>query len=575
MTPRDQTYRPGFLEQLSHAYSLSRKNIVTMTGDVTGLFFSSATGDFVSMEQAVVGELKDKFTLMRVDIATGIRFFDDDTQREVVRVCESQDGIRITQSRQTAMKQLIEQTRHQPLAAIVLLQGIHEAFIRVRKLEDHLKPLCIIFQYAGAIFPAGDFSRLADLDRQRLVMFLSWVTDPEFFSSPDLILLVNTVKSEINHKINALPHCCQVEIPLPNDAERRHFVDLFHRRHPKISFEGGKTRFIANTAGLKLGHIKDLLEVGRRSGKAITKKQVVAQVNNILQAELGEIIRIKFPAHKPSDIVGYKETGTIIRTIFERCEDPETAVSAILVSGPNGSGKTFQLEAFASESGRVVIELAGIRGSYFGETDRFFELLRWHIATFGKILILVDEAHTAFGSIHDSGTHQTEMRLAGNIIKMMGDPQYLSKVVWALMTSRPDELDPDIKSRAPVQIPIFDLEGVERRDFVFEMFARKNVDLDDQALNQVLEATSYYSARDYRNLVAEVLAQRRKEPELTVMDVLSGWQASKSIKTQREFQALIAATHCSYPKLLPSRLAGLTDAEITEKINQLKWALHR
>ena len=37
-----------------------------------------------------------------------------------------------------------------------------------------------------------------------------------------------------------------------------------------------------------------------------------------------------------------------------------------------------------------MIELAGIRGQYFGETDKFFELLRWHIQTFGKILILVD-----------------------------------------------------------------------------------------------------------------------------------------------------------------------------------------
>ncbi len=46
---------------------------------------------------------------------------------------------------------------------------------------------------------------------------------------------------------------------------------------------------------------------------------------------------------------------------------------------------------------------------------------------------------------------------------MMDDPSFLGKVLWGLMTSRPDEVDPDIKSRSPIQVPIFDLEGEERR----------------------------------------------------------------------------------------------------------------
>ena len=87
---------------------------------------------------------------------------------------------------------------------------------------------------------------------------------------------------------------------------------------------------------------------------------------------------------------------------------------------------------------------------YFGQTDRFFEQLRWHIRTYGKILILVDEAHTSFGSVHAGQTHATEQRLAGNIIKMMGDPRFLGKVVWGLMTSRRQaQVDPPCRRRIP------------------------------------------------------------------------------------------------------------------------------
>jgi len=575
MTTKADSRRPLFLSELSQAYSIKRKNLVLLTGDIYGLFWSRSKEDYVSLEEVFVHELGEKFNVVRMDIASGIGFYDNDTEREVIRVCESKDGVTVPTSREKTLRRLIQNTRHSPLPGLVLLKGMHEGFVRVREEEPGIKPMCVIFQYAGALFPSGDFSRLGDLDRQRLVLFLSWVTDPAFIHSPDILVMINTVKSEVNQKAITLPHATHIEVQLPDEKDRARFVEHFTSEVKGIRMEGGRKSFVANTAGLKLSHVKDLMEVAARSKKHISKEQVVEQVNEILQAELGDIIRIRYPAHTPKDIVGYKQTGAIFTDIFERCEDPETAVAAILVSGPNGGGKTFQLEAYAAESGRVVLELAGIRGSYFGETDRFFELLRWHIATFGKILILVDEAHTAFGSVHESGTHQTEMRLAGNIIKMMGDPTYLSKVLWGMMTSRPDELDPDIKSRAPIQVPIFDLEGEPRRDFVKEMFRRKRLRLNDPELDDVIAATDYYSARDYRNLVAEVLAQRRKSPKITVVEVMKGWHASKSIKTQREFQSMIAALHCSYPNLLPERYTEMGDAAITKRIEELKWYLQR
>ncbi len=571
----EQDNRPQFLIELGEAYSLRRKNIIILTGDVNGLFYSGEADNYVSLEQVISLELKNKFNLVRMDISRGIGFYDKETEEEVTRICESIDGYYTPAGRIKALKGLIESTKYSPLQALVLLQGMDEAFGRVRRLESHIKPMCVILQYAGALFTAGDYSRLSELERQYLICFLSWVSGPLFRESPELIILINSVRTEINAKITALPHAQHLEIDLPGIEERSDFVDYYDEKMDSVRFSHGKKTFVEDTAGLSLHNILDLMEVGSGTGETIERQHVVKEVNNILQAQLGDIIRIKYPSHTPKDIVGYKNTAEIFTDIFARCEDPETAVAAILVSGPNGSGKTFQLEAYAAESGRVVVELAGIRGSYFGETDRFFELLRWNIATFGKILILVDEAHTAFGSVHSGQTHQTEQRLSGNIIKMMGDPRYFGKVLWGLMTSRPDELDPDIKSRAPVQVPIFDLEGEERQLFVQEMFKRKKIQLLEEELNQVLTLTNYYSARDYRNLVAEVLAQRRQNSKITIMEVLTGWQASKSIKRQREFQEMIAALHCSYPKLLPERYRDIPDEVLMQKVENLKSLLLR
>ena len=572
---RASAARAKFLDELSSAYNLRRKSLVLLTGDVHGLFHSSAEDDFVSLEEALRSELKEKFNLVRIDIASGVSFYDSDTEQEVIRICESTDGTEVPEARRRLMKELIDRSRHNPLSALVLLRGMADAFHRVREAGESIRPLCIVLQYAGALFPAGDFTRLSELDRQRLVLFLHWANDPIFVGGPDLLLLINPVKSEVSSKITALPATDHQEIQLPDAGERRAFVTWFRKRHEKLRFEGGWEKFVDDAAGLTLTSIKDLLEVATRSGRRVERSDVVLAVNRLLEAELGEIIRIKYPKHGPDDVIGYAQTGDIFRTIFERCEDPDTAVSAILVSGPNGGGKTFQLEAHASASGRVVVELAGIRGSFFGETDKFFELLRWHIATFGKILILVDEAHTAFGSIHSGETHKTEKRLSGNIIKMMGDPSFLGKVLWGLMTSRPDELDPDIKSRSPIQVPIFDLEGEERWEFVTEMFRRKGIELDEEELDAVFSQTDYYSARDYRNLVAEVLASRRKHPEVRASEVLEGWQASRAIERERELQELIAALHCTYPRLLPQRIRDMSEKDIVERVEKIKWMLQR
>jgi len=143
-------------------------------------------------------------------------------------------------------------------------------------------------------------------------------------------------------------------------------------------------------------------------------------------------------------------------------------------------------------------------------------------------------------------------------------------VLWALMTSRPDELDPDVKSRAPLQVPILDPEGEARQRFISEMFQRRGMALSDTELHHVCRQTAHYSARDFDNLVREVKAQRK-----SVIEVLQIWQASTAIVQQRRLQTLIAALHCSYPQLLPEWLRSMSAEAIQKEAEALKWALHR
>ena len=573
--PEGEFPRPSFIDAVGHSYNRRGKRVILLTGNVLDQFWSPRLFSFTPLEQSLYQELREKFLVLRVDAASGMSFYDAADEQELLKVCQVADSIASKGQRLGDVQEHMAETQHQPLPMLILLRGVTNAVTRLWIGDKHrYKPLCLIMQFAPSLFPNGDFDGLSELDRQRLVTFLNWINDPFFSKSGNVILLVADTKSEINRRVLALPVTEHVEIPLPDASERAHFVTHYERACAELDrslqFELSQQAFVEDTAGLKLTSLEDLLETSRRTGEPVRRQHVLAEVNLILETELGDVVKVNIPSHSPRDIIGSEATTAILRSIFQRCDNPDTAVSAVLVSGPNGGGKTFQMEAFAAESGRIVIELTGLRGMWYGQTDKLFERLRWHIATYGKVLILVDEAHTAFGSVHQSDTHETERRLAGNIIKMMGEPRFRGKVLWALMTSRPDELDPDVKSRAPLQIPIFDPEGEARQRFIQELFQRRGIALGPEELQHVFQQTAHYSARDFDNLVREVRAQGKSVPE-----VLQIWQASTAIMQQRRLQTLIAALHCSYPQLLPTWLRSMRTEAIQKEAEELKWALHR
>ncbi|MBP6745560.1 AAA family ATPase, partial [bacterium] len=479
IAPGDNTLaRPQFINEVSAAYSDRGKSVMLLTGNTHDLFYSKKADRFVDLGFALYHYLSEIFTVLRLDISTGLGGYLSDDLKALQDTINKADAAAIYDDEKVGdIQRKMAATRHSPLPALVHMHEILQAVKKVKvDLKKSAKPVCTIIRFAGSLFPSGDFDKLSEIDRQRLVTFLNLIESQWFKESGNLLLLIADTRSEVNSRILAQPSVQSIEIELPDKERRASYVNSFLAgKTSQVTFTPSLDAFVEDTAGLTLTALYDLLEKAHRTATAISRKDILAQINTVMKADLGDIIKITMPEHSPKDIVGYAQTGAIIRNIFARCEKKETAVPAILVSGANGAGKTYQLEAYAAESGRVVIELIGLRGMYFGQTDTFFEKLRLRLKTYGKILILIDEAHTQMGSVHKSDTHETEKRLAGNIIKMMGDPTLFGKVLWALGTSRPDELDPDVKSRDPIQIPIFDLDGEERQSYVSELFARAGV----------------------------------------------------------------------------------------------------
>jgi SpoVK/Ycf46/Vps4 family AAA+-type ATPase len=574
--------RPALLNELNRLYGRRKKNVLLMTGNIHDSFWDTTTNEFAPMDQVLYRALREQFTVVFLDMA-GISFLSPEDELAFARVWKSPGRLlpaeELRPEDMEEFRNMLANNTFQSLAALVMLKHLTDRLVRFRRTHKELKPVVFIVRLAGTLFPEGELNRLPELDKNRLAFYYAWLTQPEFRDERDFFILLSRTNSEVNSLIRALPHTANVSIPLPDETQRRQFVEHFVK-NPKageaLQLEGGTERFVAESAGLTLEVIKDLFEEAVSIKAPVTRAMLMGEINNLLREHLGDIIEVEIPTFGPDAVIGNTEHKQILDDVFERCEHPNTAIPALLVSGPNGGGKTFLLQAYAGKSGRVVIRIKNMRSMYYGQTSVLFELFRWYVLTFGKILILVDEAHTAFGSVHSSTTHEAEKHLAGNIIQMMGEERNFVKVLWGLLTSRPDELDPDVKSRCPIQIAVFDPEGEKRIAFLRELFRRKGVPLDDLSptdWDKFIAKTINFSARDFRNLTAEMIHARRKNAQISVLQVLDYWRAGMAIVRERELQMHLAALHCSYPALLPERFLKMSTDELIAATESMKMLM--
>jgi AAA+ superfamily predicted ATPase len=386
---------------------------------------------------------------------------------------------------------------------------------RMRRTGPVAQGISIIVKHADTLIPDNPVAQMGDLDRQKLTLITEWFTDPEFQDSLEQVILIAPTMASVHESIRRLPHVSMIEVPRPDADARREFIRWMHARTGRtIKLRRSQKELAEITAGMTLLTLESLfLQAKHRNGE-LEEKDILDSLNRLLMSELGDKIELVKPRHSMADVIG----ATAIKAELTRLQkllakrDPSIAPTGILVAGPNGVGKTFIFEAWATECDRLVIVLKNLRGMYFGQTDQTFERLRNVLEALGNVIILVDEADTVFGK-PGANTHETEARLFGNVIRMMGDTKNRGRIVWLLLTARPDNLAPDLKrsGRAGLHLPVFDPEGEDRKAYVRHILKRAGCDpasLTDAEFATLELHTAKYSPADFNELLVELKAER-------------------------------------------------------------------
>lgn len=428
--------------------------------------------------------------------------------------------------------------------------------------EDTSRPsLAVIFDYAQYLVPTGDLGSLARGQSTSLVRLLGWAQNPYIKRVNMNFCLLADQLAEVNDRLVQSPHVASLQVALPDTAERERFCRQVAGKDEELSeitdFTPIELAKISN--GLSLSSLNVLLAQGRTSGRRVDGERFRQLKKSLIERQCRGLLEFVEPHHTLDLVVGQQAAKERLQQDAALLSKGhlDAAPMGYLLCGPVGTGKTFLAECYAGSIGIPCVALRNFRSKYVGETEGNLEQVLTVLRSLGPVVVLIDEADAALGTRQAEGDSGTSSRVFSMIAGQMGDTRYRGRIVWMLMTSRPDLLPIDLKrqGRAEVHIPLFyPQDEAEVRD-MFLVMARKNkVSLPPEAV-PTLKVERHLSGSDIESIVITawrrvLAAGRTKIGKKDLVEALSDFIPSAQ-GLEKEMQELSAVLECTQLNFLP------------------------
>lgn len=602
----DSRTLPGWAEDLRRRYLRGEASIFVLHGNV---YDSVISGDQILtltdfLANVLLKESKD--TVAIYNVATGVRFAK--RKKDVSNLDEL----------------LLSTEKPKVLGAIerMLIGGTRTA---------------ALLEYAEAIAPAGDSNFQSEGDRAAIVTLHRWSFLPEIERSDNIVILIAENLTELAPKLISNPKVAVVEVPMPDADTRKAAARLADKRlseqetaryaevtaglkaiqiisiltPPPASEEESREResFIARliagpdaaqrakklaalTAGLNQAEITKLLAPGAnpvpenidRSDQARREIDtlIARRKREILERECFGLIEFVEPQHGFDVVGGMDEVKKDLNVIAKSIRDGQTSrvPMGILFTGPMGTGKTFVAEAFARECGLTTIKFKNFRSKWVGATEGNLEKILNVIRAIGQVVVIIDEGDRAFGNTDGEGDGGTSSRVIARIKEFMSDTSNRGRILFLVMTNRPDKLDVDLKraGRLDRKIPFLYSQTPEEVEAVARALVRKNkinTDVDFATIRATFSKKLVgYSNADVEAVVLMALDDAARD-EATVVSADRFIRAAADYFPSRdqellEYMELLAVFETSSRRLLPAKYANITPEELDLRMRQLR-----
>jgi SpoVK/Ycf46/Vps4 family AAA+-type ATPase len=446
-----------------------------------------------------------------------------------------------------------------------MLMDAGESSSKRQKAPKKARSVAILFQHAQYIVPDADIGSLAGAHGARLVRLLDWAANPYLKRMNIAFCLVADKLSEVNRRLVQNPYVAPVEVPMPDTEERERFVDWSIRdddaAFAKTSdFTPHQLAEVSN--GLSLVNLNVVLAQARTGSRRLDAARFRELKKRTIEQQVHGLLEFFEPSHSLDMVVGHEAAKARLRDDARLMLDGrlEFAPMGYLICGPVGTGKTFLAECYAGSIGIPCVKLLNFRSKYVGETEGNLEQVLTVLRSLGPVVVIVDEADAALGTREASGDSGTSARVFSMIASQMGDTRYRGRILWMLLTSRPDRLPVDLKrqGRAEVHIPLFYPADEDEFRKMFVVMARKNrVSAASDAFQHVKPGDRKLSGSDIESVVLganrRALTDGRTEVTSQDVDLALHDFVPSAQGLEREAQELSAVLECTQLSFLPER----------------------
>ena len=237
--------------------------------------------------------------------------------------------------------------------------------------------------------------------------------------------------------------------------------------------------------------------------------------------------------------------------------------------------------AFAGEIGVPMVKFKNFRSKWQGVTESNLEKVLNILKAMAPVAVMIDEADAFLGDRNQDGDSGTSNRIFAQIASFMGNTEYRGKIIWFLITCRPDLMPIDLKrqGRAEEHLALFYPDTDADKEALFDILVRK-LDLSIRKfpigdlfkrfkhefsgadLEAVLIRAKFKAAMDDRSFVT------KEDLDETMADFVP-----PAYPHEIELQNLVAVLECTSKEMVPKRFQNLDRSKLVRDIREIKELL--
>ena len=333
------------------------------------------------------------------------------------------------------------------------------------------------------------------------------------------------------------------------------------------------------TSGLNRVHLNSLIRSAATENNALTLDRIRQKKKELIEAECVGLVEFVHPRFGLDSVGGMSKAKSFMRSIADtiRAGNTEEAPMGILISGPVGTGKTFLAECFAHDCGMNVVAFKNFRERWVGSSEANLEKILNLLQTLAPIVVLIDEADATLGSRESGGDSGVDARIFSKLAAAMGDTRNRGRILWILMTSRPDLLPIDLKrqGRAEEHISLFYPESEEDRLAIIEaMIGKHNIAHEVTDWKPITASKLTLSGADIESMLVRArrmarMSNREKTTNEDVAKVANEFSPARD-EMAVEYQILVAAREATSREMVPEKYRTLSPVELSQRIEALR-----